>query len=121
MGLYRPIGPRAPTYAIKETSDPDYFLGGYFKRVKDPNTDNKILTWGSKIYVKQMIENFKNTFGFDPSKQHSTIPPDYNRKLYTTKLFADTEKAQYWQCIGEMQWSVALYQIDIMYATVDLS
>ena len=31
-------------FTIKETSDPDYFLGGYFNRVKDPNTDNKILT-----------------------------------------------------------------------------
>ena len=64
------------------------------------------------------MDNFKNTFGFDPSKQHSTMPTDYEPKLYTTDLFTDTDKAQYWKYIGEMQWSVVLYQIDIMYATV---
>ena len=49
------------------------------------------------------------------------MPPDYNLELYTTELFTDTEKAQYWQCISEMQLVVALGRIYIMHASVVLS
>ena len=67
---------RGKGFTIKETSAPDYFLGGDFEIVKDPKTNNKILTWGSKTYVNQMLENFNNTFGFEPSKSHAAMPPD---------------------------------------------
>ena len=40
------------------------------------------------------MENFKNTFGFEPSKQHSAMPPDYKTELDTTDLCTDTEKGQ---------------------------
>ena len=83
-----------------------------------PNTENEILKWGSNTYVKRMMENFKNNFGFYPSKEHSTMTPDYKPGLHTTELFTDNKKAQYWKCIGEMQWSIALDQIYIMYAMV---
>ena len=53
-----------------------------------------ILTWGSNNYVKYMIYNFKNTLGFDPSKKHSAIPPNYKPEVYITDLCNDTEKAQ---------------------------
>ena len=65
-------------------SAPYYFLGGYFKRVKYPNTNSDVLTWGSKTYVKRMMDTFKNTFGFDPSKQHSVMP--LNTSLGCTPL-----------------------------------
>ena len=64
---------------------------------------------------------FKNNFCFEPSTQHSTIPPDYNTELDTTDLCNDDEQAQYRQCIVDMQWSIALGRIYIIYATVDLS
>ena len=64
-------------FTIIEKSAPDYFLGGYFEHVKEPKTDKKILKWVSKIYVKQMMDNFNNTFGFEPSKKNSATPPDY--------------------------------------------
>ena len=68
-----------------------------------------------------MMENFNKTFGFEPSKHHYAMPPEYKPELYTTELFTDTEKAQYWQCISEIQWAVALYQINIMCDTVVVS
>ena len=43
-------------FIIKETLSLDYFLGGYFKRVKDPKTENVIMTWGSKKYSKGLME-----------------------------------------------------------------
>ena len=67
---------RGNGFTIKETSAPDYFLGGYFRCFKDPKTNIMILTWGSKTYVKRMVEKFKNTFVFDPSKKHSVMPPE---------------------------------------------
>ena len=70
-------------FVIKETSSPDYFLGGYFESFKDPKTDNEILTWGSKTYVKRLMENFKNTFSFEASKQHSAMNPKYKPELDT--------------------------------------
>ena len=67
------------------------------------------------------MENFKNTFGFDLSKKHTAIPPYYNPELYTTDLFNDAEKAQYWQYIVEMQWAVTLGVIYTMYTTIFIS
>ena len=108
-------------FTNKETPSPDYFLGGYFERVKEPNTDNEILTWVSKTYVKNMMENFKNTYVFDPPKQHSAMPPEYKTEIDTTELCNDAKKAQYWQCIGETKWAVALVRIDVMYAIFVIS
>ena len=42
-------------FIIEETSDPDYFLGGYFEHVKEPKTDYEILKWGSKTYAKLLV------------------------------------------------------------------
>ena len=63
-------------FTITETSAPDYFLGGDLERVKETKTDNKILKWVSRTFDKRMMERFKNNLGFEPSKQHATIPPD---------------------------------------------
>ena len=86
---------RGKGFTIKETLDLDYFLGGYFKRVKNPKTNNNILIWGSKTHVKQTMGNFNNTFGFEPSRQHYVMIPYYNPELYITELCTNTYKAQY--------------------------
>ena len=49
------------------------------------------------------------------------MPPNYNPELNTTELCKYADKYQYWKCIGEMQWSLALFRIDTMYANVVLS
>ena len=67
---------REKYFIIKETSAPDYFLGWYFERVKEPKTENEILKWGSKTYVKRLMENFKHTFVFEASKQHAAMTPE---------------------------------------------
>ena len=69
---------------IKEMLAPDYFLGGDFERVKELKTNSKILKWVSKVYVKCMMDNFKNNFVFVISKQHAAMPPDYKPNLDTT-------------------------------------
>ena len=62
------------------------------------------------------MENFNKTFGFEPSKHHYAMPPEYKPELYTTEFFTHTEKLQYLQCKGEIKWAIALDQIDIIYA-----
>ena len=79
------------------------------------------MTWGSNTYVKSMMDNFKNNFGFEPSNQHAAMQPDCKPEIDTTEICTDTEKAQYWKWIGEIQWAVVLGQIDIMYATIVFS
>ena len=39
---------RVKGFIIKQTSYPDYFLGGYFELVKDPKINNEIMIWASK-------------------------------------------------------------------------
>ena len=68
-----------------------------------------------------MMENFNNTFVFEPYKQHAAVPTYYKPDIDTADLFNDYENAQYWKCISEMQWAVTLGQIDIMYDNVVLS
>ena len=102
-------------------SSTEYFLGGDIEHVKEHKTDNEILARGSNTFVKRMMENFKNTFCFEPSTQHATIPPGYKTQLDTTNLCNDDEKEQYWQCIVDMQWAIALGRIYIRYVTVVLS
>ena len=51
------------------------------------------------IYGKHIMDNFNNTFGFEPSNQHSAMYPDYKPDLDTTELCTDTKKAKYLQCI----------------------
>ena len=63
-------------FTIKEISYPEYFLGRYFECVKEPNSNNEILTSGSKTYVKRTMKNFKNNFAYDPYKKHYSMPPD---------------------------------------------
>ena len=36
-----------------------------------------------------MVDNLKNTFGFEPSKKYAYMPPDYKPELYTTELCND--------------------------------
>ena len=68
-----------------------------------------------------MMNNFNNTFSFDPSKQHSDMPPNYKPELDITDICNNDEKAQYYQLISDMQWALALGRINIMYANVALS
>ena len=67
------------------------------------------------------MENFNNTFGFDLSKQHSGMPPNYKPGMDTTGLCKDAKKYKYWQFIGEIQWSITLGRINIIYDAVFLS
>ena len=61
-------------FTIKDKYAPGYFLDSDFERVKEPKSDNNILTWGFKTSVNQIMYNFKNTFRFEPSKKHSDMP-----------------------------------------------
>ena len=66
------------------------------------------------------MDNFNNTFSFEPYKQHSVVPPDYTPDFDTTDICNDAKKAQYWQRIGKIQWYVSLGWIYIIYDTIVL-
>ena len=76
--------------------------------------------WVSNTFVKHMMNNFKNNFGFETTNQNTAMPHYCNPELDITDICNDDEKAQYWKCIGKTQWAVALGRIDIMYAAIVL-
>ena len=67
------------------------------------------------------MNKFRNTLGFEPSKQKAATSPYYKPEIEITNLYNDAKKYQYCQCIFNMQWDTAIGSIDIMYATVVLS
>ena len=82
-----------------------------------------MLTWGSDTYVKRMLQNFELTFGHPPvnHKYHCPMDPQDHPELDESELCTDEERRQCWQCIGELQWLVALGRIDVMYTVNVLS
>ena len=60
-------------FTIKETSAPVYFLGGDFECDEKPRTNNEILTQDSKTYVRHMMDNFNNNFGYETYKSWNTL------------------------------------------------
>ena len=103
-------------FTIQEKFSAEYFLGRNFERVKDTKSDNKIITWISKTYVKPIVDNLKNKFGLEPNNKYTATPPNYNPQLDITDLYNHANKDQYWQCINYLQSTVALGRIDTMYA-----
>ena len=81
-------------FTIKDKSALEYFLGGDFEWVKESNSNNEILTWGSNNYANCMMDNFKNTFLFELYKQHSAMNTDYKPELYITDNWNDADKDQ---------------------------
>ena len=70
-----------------------------------------------------MLQNFELTFGHPPGshKYHCPMDPQDHPELDDSELCAEEERRQHWQCIGELQWLVALGRIDVMYTVNVLS
>eukprot|EP00957_Ditylum_brightwellii_P075134 5709509-Ditylum_brightwellii.AAC.1 len=79
-----------------------------------------MLTLGAQTYVKRMLASYEQLFGEPMPKRevHSPLKPGDHPGINDSPLLGMKDIKKYWQIIGEMQWAVALRQIDIIAATV---
>ena len=74
-------------FTIKGASATENFLGSNFDNAKEPKPNSEILMCCSKTYVKRMMDNFKNTFFFEPSKEHTAMPTNYKPEFNITDIY----------------------------------
>jgi hypothetical protein len=70
-----------------------------------------------------MLDSYKQLFGEPVPKQevHASLEPDDHPEINDSPLLDMEDIKKYWQMIGEMQWAVALGQIDIIAATMTIT
>ena len=95
----------------------DYHLGGNFGQ--DPDGT---LYWGSRTYIKKMLDNYEREFGSQPSKKPSApLPTGDHPELDDTSLLDDAGIKIYQSMIGALQWCITLGRFDIQYAVMVMS
>ena len=103
---------------LKDVGEPTYYLGGDFKR---EDGVEKVLTLGSKTYVKRMIDQYEKLFGGPPAMKNDPLPSRDHPELDESELCDDKDRSLYQSLIGMLQWAVTLGRYDIMAAVQSLS
>ena len=90
-------------YKLKNVEEPKYHLGGDFFRDKD-----KTLCYGSKTYIRRLLDNYKLMFGELPREQHSPLDENDKPELDESPLLGPDGIQKYQSLIGAMQWTVTI-------------
>jgi len=88
---------------LKDVGEPTYYLGGDFKREEGVE---KVLTLGSKTYVKRMLDQYEKLFGGPPAMKNDPLPSRDHPELDVSDLCDDKGRALYQSLIGMLQWVV---------------
>jgi hypothetical protein len=107
-------------FKLKGVGEPRYHLGGDFRRMMEPE---HMLTWGSKTYVKRMMENYEQMFGEPVAnrKTYAPLSPNDHPELDESEFCIEIQKKHFWSMIGELQWVVALGRFDVHCAVQTMS
>ncbi|HSN65751.1 MAG TPA: reverse transcriptase domain-containing protein, partial [Fusibacter sp.] len=103
-------------YKLKGVGKPVYHLGGDFSRDEKDNT----LAWGTKSYVKKMLNNYKTMFGNDPKPYSTPMAEQDHPELDLTEELDETGIKMYQSLIGALQWLVTLGRFDILCAVATM-
>jgi hypothetical protein len=111
------------TYALKGIGTPEYYLGGNFRKIEDPDLQAKgiKMSLSAKTYIENSVEKFERMFN-GPLREskfpmHEGLHPESD-----SSQFLSTEMAtQYRAVIGSLNWVVILGRFDVMYATNTLA
>ena len=106
------------TFKMKGVGPPDYHLGGNFKRLS-----NGKLSWGSKTYIKKILDQYQRLFPQENFKKKTKTPltPKYHPELDVSELLDTEGKRLYQSLIGMLQWAVTLGRYDIHQAVMTMS
>ena len=88
------------TFKMKGVGPPDYHLGGNFKRLS-----NGKLSWGSKTYIKKILDQYQRLFPQEKFKKKTKTPltPKYHPELDVSELLDTAGKRLYQSLIGMLQ------------------
>ena len=95
-------------FQLKGVGPPIYHLGGDFFRDED-NT----LAWGTKSYVRKMIQNYEIMFNEKPKEFSSPLDEKDHPELDLTDELDPDDTKRYQSLIGALQWLITLGRFDI--------
>ena len=106
-------------YTLKGVGTPEYHLGGDIEWRTEPE---RVLTWGSRTYVKRCLESYEKLFGAPPTKEvHAPLDPSDHPELDESPLLEQDGIQRYQSLMGMLQWAVTLGRMDIMCAVMTMS
>jgi hypothetical protein len=116
------IGDLKKTYILKGVGVPEYYLGGNFDNVTDPElTKQGIKTsLGARTYISNIIEKFERMFDGDIRQAHYPMQ-DLHPETDDSPLLSDDMASKYRGIIGSLNWIVTLGRFDVLYATNTLA
>jgi hypothetical protein len=111
------------TYSLKGVGVPEYYLGGNFHRVDDPELiamDIKTAL-SAETYIKNTLEKFERTFGEELKLFKTPMAENAHPELDESERLSSEHATLYRAIIGSLNWTVILGRFDIMYATNTLA
>jgi hypothetical protein len=111
------------TYALKGVGTPEYYLGGNFHQVDDP----ELMKLGIKTalsattYINNSVEKFERMFEGTIKESRFPMLEGLHPESDTSTLLNPTMATQYRAIIGSLNWVVILGRFDVMYATNTLA
>ena len=106
------------TFKMKGVGPPTYHLGADFIRRKDGR-----LSWGSKTYIKKIIDQYERLFPNEPLSKKITTPlePGDHPEIDESDLLEPKDIKVYQSLIGMMQWAITIGRFDIQHAVMTMS
>jgi hypothetical protein len=111
------------TYILKGIGTPEYYLGGNFTRVVDPELNAKGIktSLSATTYIRNSIEKFERMFGGPFRESKFPMLEGSHPESDTSDLLTGEMATWYRAIIGSLNWSVILGRFDVMYATNTLA
>jgi hypothetical protein len=109
-------------YVLKGVGEPEYYLGGNVDLLdKTWKDDNVSLALLARTYIKNVIEQFKGTFGAELRMAKTLMSNQYHPESNEMPLLDDRGAAIYQGLIGSENWAVMLGRFAIQYLTQMMS
>jgi hypothetical protein len=111
------------TYSLKGVGTPEYYLGGNFHKIDDPDllAQNIKTALSAETYIMNSIEKFERMFGGELRESkfpmHEGSHPEMDDSDYLPPDMATKFRA----VIGSLNWVIILGRFDVMYATNTLA
>ena len=103
-------------YKLKGVGELQVHLGCDFFRDQD-----NILCYGSKRYIKKMLESYEKMHGEKPKKASSPLEKNDHPEIDESAVLNVDDQKKYQSMIGALQWVVTLGRFDIATAVMTMS
>jgi hypothetical protein len=108
------------TYSLKGIGTPEYYLGGNFNEVNDPElTDMGIKT--AETYILNSVEKFERMFVGELRTSRTPMAVLAHTETDDTAPLSQAMATHFRAIIGSLNWTVILGRFEVMYATNTLA